>query len=32
MIRPALVRELRTFARMWDKNIRAQGYLDAFTR
>lgn len=29
MLRPALVRELKSFARMWNKNLRDQGFLDA---
>lgn len=31
-VRPQLVRKLRSFARMWDRNIRAQGYLKTSTR
>ena len=29
MIRPALVREHRSFAQLWDRNIRSQGFLKA---
>ena len=32
MIRPGLIRELAGFARIWDRNIRAQGFIDAFRR
>jgi len=28
---PPLYEEHRTFARLWDRNIRAQGFLEAFT-
>lgn len=30
LMRPGLVRELSQFARMWDRNIGSQGYVDAF--
>jgi hypothetical protein len=29
MLRPGLVKELKQFARIWDRNIKAQGFLDA---
>jgi hypothetical protein len=29
MIRQGLVKDLKAFARMWDKNLRDQGFLDA---
>src|SRR5260370_35989736 len=29
MIRPRLLKELREFARTWDRNIRAQGFVEA---
>ncbi len=29
MIQPALVNDLKAFARMWDKNLKDQGFLDA---
>jgi len=29
MIRPALVKDLKAFARVWDKNLKDQGFLDA---
>ncbi len=32
MIRPKLVAELKSFARIWDRNIGHQGYIDAFRR
>ena len=28
-IRPAVVRDLKSFARMWDRNIGAQGFIEA---
>jgi hypothetical protein len=28
MVRPALVKELKAFARTWDRNLKAQGFLD----
>jgi hypothetical protein len=28
-IRPALVRDIAAFARIWDRNIKAQGFVDA---
>lgn len=31
MVKPKLVRELKAFARDWDKNIKEQGFLEAFT-
>jgi hypothetical protein len=30
-VRHKLVRELRSFARLWDRNIRSQGYFEAAT-
>jgi hypothetical protein len=32
MIRPKLVAELKQFARIWNRNIGEQGYLEAFKR
>jgi hypothetical protein len=32
LIRPKLVAELKGFARMWNRNIGEQGYLEAFRR
>ena len=32
MIRPRLVTELKSFARMWNRNIGWQGYVEAFGR
>jgi hypothetical protein len=32
MIRPRLVAELKGFARMWNRNIGEQGYIEAFQR
>ena len=32
MIRPRLIAELKGFARMWNRNIGEQGYLEAFKR
>jgi hypothetical protein len=32
MIRPRLIAELKEFARMWNRNIGDQGYLEAFKR
>jgi hypothetical protein len=29
MVRPGLVKELRAFARTWDRNIKAQGFVEA---
>jgi hypothetical protein len=29
MIRPALVRDISAFARIWDRNLKAQGFVDA---
>ena len=29
MIRPALVRDIAAFARIWDRNLKAQGFVDA---
>jgi hypothetical protein len=29
LIRPRLVRDLKSFARLWDRNIGAQGFVDA---
>ena len=29
MVRPGLVKELRAFARIWDRNIKAQGFIEA---
>ncbi len=31
-IRPALVRELKAFAQMWDRNLREQKFLEAYQR
>jgi hypothetical protein len=28
LVRPALVKDLKTFARVWDRNLRQQGFLD----
>jgi len=30
MIRPRLIKDLRSFARTWDRNIREQGFLEAY--
>jgi len=30
-VRPMLLRDLKSFARDWDRNIKAQGFLKAFT-
>ncbi len=30
LVRPELVREHQRFARMWDRNLRAQGFIEAF--
>ncbi len=32
MIAPRLVASLKSFARMWDRNLKAQGYVAAFER
>lgn len=32
MVKPRLVRELKAFARTWDKNIKEQGFLEAFNK
>jgi len=29
MVRPGLVKELKAFARIWDRNIKAQGFVEA---
>jgi hypothetical protein len=29
MVRPGLLKELKTFARIWDRNIKAQGFVEA---
>jgi hypothetical protein len=29
MVRPGLLKELKAFARVWDRNIKAQGFVDA---
>jgi hypothetical protein len=29
MIRPDLVRDIAAFARIWDRNLKAQGFVDA---
>jgi hypothetical protein len=28
-VRPAEVRDIQNFARIWDRNIKAQGFVDA---
>jgi hypothetical protein len=28
-VRPAEVRDIQTFARLWDRNLKAQGFVDA---
>ncbi len=32
LVRPRLLSEHRSFARIWDRNIRAQGFVGAFPR
>jgi hypothetical protein len=32
LVRPQLFREHRSFARLWDRNLRAQGFVEAFQR
>jgi hypothetical protein len=32
MVAPKLIASLKSFARMWDRNIKAQGYVAAFER
>ena len=32
LVRPQLFREHRSFARLWDRNLRAQGFVEAFRR
>ena len=32
MIAPRLIASLKSFARMWDRNLKAQGYVAAFER
>ena len=32
MVAPRLVASLKSFARMWDRNVKAQGYVAAFER
>ena len=29
MIRPALVRDIQAFSRVWDRNLKHQGFVDA---
>ena len=32
LVRPLLLREHQRFARLWDRNVRAQGFVDGFRR
>jgi hypothetical protein len=32
LVRPRLLREHQRFARLWDRNLRAQGFVEAFRR
>jgi hypothetical protein len=32
LVRPRLLREHQSFARLWDRNLRAQGFVEAFRR
>lgn len=32
LCRPRLVRELNSFARMWDRNLKEQGFVEAYTQ
>jgi hypothetical protein len=32
MFRPKLTKELTAFAKQWDRNIKAQGFLDAYLK
>jgi hypothetical protein len=32
LVRPRLLREHQHFARLWDRNLRAQGFVEAFRR
>jgi len=29
MVRPRVLKDLQSFARLWDRNLKAQGFVDA---